>query len=473
MINFVMHEARAGQQGAREDFEQMLGLLVQTIHRNAHLVFADPGDWGIDVLVGNLNGRVTIWQAKYFVHKFERSQKRQVDESFQSAMQNAARRGYTVDRWILCIPLSLNPPMLQWWQDWQARREHEHPGMNVELWDENRLRSLLLQPEAIYVRRAYYELPSANDEAEEPLTFAAPRAVTSTVSWEGGAEYQLGGETYLLHDPACEWASPDRSYVWYEATAEQIEPVPVADRLMVRLRQVRMDRHTAAAEEQLAGLRAQGDLITQLTGRGGLPRLVREHTDGDGLTLVTALPSGRRWRELFGAEPGPAAAVTATVALAAAADLAAALAILHANGASHRALHPDALFIDGPFCRLRDAGLAAIPAIFDEGGIRVHGGETDRAATWQAPEQRRAAHTAGPATDVYQLASMVYRTLTGHPPAPTGSLPARAALPDLPESADWVLLRGLDADPARRPDIGQLAAAFRDGRRALSLGGIT
>jgi hypothetical protein len=66
MITFASHQARAGMAGASEDFEQMLGLLVRATSGEASLVFANPGDWGIDVLVGDLRGRVTVWQAKYF-----------------------------------------------------------------------------------------------------------------------------------------------------------------------------------------------------------------------------------------------------------------------------------------------------------------------------------------------------------------------------------------------------------------------
>src|ERR1700761_8244377 len=184
MINFIKHETRAGNQGAREDFEQMIGLLVQATHGYAHLVFANPGDWGIDVLVGDLNGRVMIWQAKYFIREFKQSQKSQVDESFQSAMRNAARQGYIVDRWTLCVPLSLDAPTLRWWQDWQARREREHPGMSGELWDETRLPSLLIPPQAIHVRRAYYEPPGGRDTPDEPLALASPWSVTPTASWQ-------------------------------------------------------------------------------------------------------------------------------------------------------------------------------------------------------------------------------------------------------------------------------------------------
>ena len=60
MINFAVHQARAGLAGASEDFEQMLGLLVRATCGEANLVFANPGDWGIDVVVGDLRGRVTV-----------------------------------------------------------------------------------------------------------------------------------------------------------------------------------------------------------------------------------------------------------------------------------------------------------------------------------------------------------------------------------------------------------------------------
>src|SRR2546430_5450572 len=50
--------------------------------------------WGIDVLVGDLNGRVKLWQAKFFVRGFGRSQREQVTSSFQSAMRAMGRHGH-------------------------------------------------------------------------------------------------------------------------------------------------------------------------------------------------------------------------------------------------------------------------------------------------------------------------------------------------------------------------------------------
>jgi hypothetical protein len=66
-INFFAHRVRAGD-GAWADFEQMLALLVQATEGHAHLIHSNPGDWGIDVLVGDMSGRVALWQAKYYIN---------------------------------------------------------------------------------------------------------------------------------------------------------------------------------------------------------------------------------------------------------------------------------------------------------------------------------------------------------------------------------------------------------------------
>ncbi len=155
MITFAAHQARAGTAGASEDFEQMLGLLVRATAGDGSLVFANPGDWGIDVLVGDLSGRVTVWQAKYFIRGVARSQQGQITASFDSALKAAAGHGYMLDRWVLCVPASMDGPATQWWQGWKAERERDN-GVTIELWDETRLRELLLRPEAADVRRHYY-----------------------------------------------------------------------------------------------------------------------------------------------------------------------------------------------------------------------------------------------------------------------------------------------------------------------------
>jgi hypothetical protein len=461
MINFHVHQVRAGSFGASEDFEKMLGLLVQATVGEANLVFPNPGDWGIDVLVGDLHGQVTIWQAKYFIRGVDKSQKSQIASSFEAALRAASAHGYRVARWVLCIPSSMDGPAMQWWQGWSNGRQRA-TGVAIELWDETRLRELLIQPAAAQVRRHYYN-PYRLDGVDERSTgdgsaVAAAVSVGSPESgqtWEGGAEYRLGGAAYVLHDGAAERPSRDRSWTWREATADRIEP----GHFRVRLRQVQVRRPIAAAVECLSGLRAQAELLASLDGRAGLPRLIDVQVQGRCVTVVTAHPPGLAWAQVFGPGQVPLDRLTAAAAVGAAGDVCAALGVLHERGCVHQGLHPDALFVDrGQRCFLRDVGLAAMSAA-PGGGQSVH----------LASEQARAFSAVDPRADVYQLAAVVYRTLTGHAPSPGASPPVRAVIPGFPEALDELLLRSLERDIDRRPaNIRVVSDGFARGGRALS-----
>jgi hypothetical protein len=176
-INFAAHQFRAGNMaGAREDFEQMLAMLVSGMYPGARLIAANPGDWGIDVLVGELSGLVLVWQSKYFWPAVSRSGQAQIRESFDSAVAAAARNGYRISKWTLCVPSSMDGPTARWWDNWRGRRQRE-TGVLIDLWHETTLRGLLVTPEAAHVRRHYYDpyVPGQSvgpvlREVEEPAT---------------------------------------------------------------------------------------------------------------------------------------------------------------------------------------------------------------------------------------------------------------------------------------------------------------
>ncbi|WP_433607738.1 hypothetical protein ACQP2P_33610 [Dactylosporangium sp. CA-139114] len=156
-INFAAHQLRAGNlAGARDDFEQMLAMLLAAIHPGARAISANPGDWGIDILLGELSGLVVIWQSKYFWPIVTRSHQGQIRESFDSAVAAAARHGYRLAQWVLCVPASMDAPTAQWWDNWRARRQRE-TGVQIELWHENVLRNLLVKPDCAHVRRHFYD----------------------------------------------------------------------------------------------------------------------------------------------------------------------------------------------------------------------------------------------------------------------------------------------------------------------------
>jgi hypothetical protein len=165
-INFAAHQVRANAQGARQDFEEMIGQLVHAVRPGvARMVAANPGDWGIDVFVGNLGGAVTVWQSKYFIPEVNKSHQAQIRESFDSAVKNAAKEGFTLTQWILGVPSSMDGPTTKWWDTWKRKKQREFEVV-IDLWDETELRSLLISPDAESVRRHYYE----------PAQAARPRA---------------------------------------------------------------------------------------------------------------------------------------------------------------------------------------------------------------------------------------------------------------------------------------------------------
>ncbi|MER7004277.1 hypothetical protein ABT297_14705 [Dactylosporangium sp. NPDC000555] len=182
-INFAAHQLRAGNlAGARDDFEQMLAMLLGAIHPGARAISANPGDWGIDILLGELSGLVVIWQSKYFWPIVTRAHQGQIRESFDSAVAAAARNGYRLAQWVLCVPASMDAPTAQWWDNWRARR-HRETGVQIELWHENVLRNLLVKPDCAHVRRHFYD-PYAG---ARPVPAQTPRPSLRHLPPEDGA----------------------------------------------------------------------------------------------------------------------------------------------------------------------------------------------------------------------------------------------------------------------------------------------
>jgi len=98
----------------------MISQLVQAVWPGVtRMVAANPGDWGIDVFAGDLGGLVTVWQSKYFMPEVTKAHQSQIRESFKSATENAAKLGFTLTRWILCVPASMDGLTTKWWDGWE------------------------------------------------------------------------------------------------------------------------------------------------------------------------------------------------------------------------------------------------------------------------------------------------------------------------------------------------------------------
>ncbi|MFJ6358649.1 hypothetical protein [Pseudarthrobacter oxydans] len=173
-VDFRFLETRfGGPAGARDAFERLIADIVGIVHPDVQEVQANPGDWGIDAYVGDLgqDGEVHIWQSKYFIHGFGKTQQGDVRDSYNAARKAAQENGYKIASWTLCVPCELDGPMLTWWEGWKKRTSKAHD-LTVSLQTAGRLRRRLQAPAAAGVRNHYFSpiftLPQARPDLEEP-----------------------------------------------------------------------------------------------------------------------------------------------------------------------------------------------------------------------------------------------------------------------------------------------------------------
>lgn len=155
-IDLAYLVSRTGSvEGARAAFEDMVRQLVAIEDDRVQDVRASaPGDWGIDALVGNLDGGdVSVWQAKYHM-AIGPSQRRQIATSLASLTRAAENHGFRVSRWTLCLPTDLSPAETTWWE--RFVKPYRTAGIDCQLWSRTQLLARLLAPEAAAVRGYYF-----------------------------------------------------------------------------------------------------------------------------------------------------------------------------------------------------------------------------------------------------------------------------------------------------------------------------
>ncbi len=144
------------------------------------------------------------------------------------------------------------------------------------------------------------------------------------------------------------------------------------------------------------------------------------------------------------------------------------VAAMHKAGLVHRGICPDNIILTGGGAA-RLCGYATL-------GLRTEGSELKNQLYegYSAPEQYSAAEFEGRYTDVYGLAAVFYRLLTGQTPVPapqrrvTDSLmPARRLEPEVPGYMSSVLLAAMRMDPGSRiQNVPELMGALTSQRAA-------
>lgn len=113
-------------EGARAAFENDCATLFNVIHkdRNVKTVKVSVGDGGIDVFIGNIGVEpISVIQCKFFLEDFGYSQKQQIKNSFNTVINS---KEFLTEKWILCIPRSLELKQNKWWCQWADAMKSKH-----------------------------------------------------------------------------------------------------------------------------------------------------------------------------------------------------------------------------------------------------------------------------------------------------------------------------------------------------------
>ena len=139
-------ESLYGIAGARIAFEKVCGDLFQAMHpplKRVGQIKGNPGDWGIDVFIGELGvERATVIQCKFFLDEIRRVQQDQIKASFERAITCSH---YQMKNWILCIPKELTGDEQLWFSAWKDSKIKEL-GLDpdfISIYDGNNIINLL------------------------------------------------------------------------------------------------------------------------------------------------------------------------------------------------------------------------------------------------------------------------------------------------------------------------------------------
>lgn len=120
-----------------DDIEALVSMFVCREVPNAFRIRPSQGDGGIDVCVPISTDHVEIYQVKKFAANLSDGQRAQITNSHNRIQEYAEKRGWTIDRWHLTLPLEPTPENTEWFDELEKSADFscEWKGLStIEAW---------------------------------------------------------------------------------------------------------------------------------------------------------------------------------------------------------------------------------------------------------------------------------------------------------------------------------------------------
>lgn len=116
---------------AWQSFEMLCYVIAKRLYPNGEFtpINGKGGDGGIEFYQTLPNGKIIIWQCKYF-DRLGNSQKNQIKDSYNTAVKN---HGARIEKWIICSPIDFTPAGDEWFKDFCKGK------LPIEAWGESEL----------------------------------------------------------------------------------------------------------------------------------------------------------------------------------------------------------------------------------------------------------------------------------------------------------------------------------------------
>ncbi len=114
----------------KERFEDLCKRILIAENSEIKTIDGSGGDQGVDSFEGIFNGKIKVYQFKFFLKRLNSSRKTQIKKSLKKAKEK-----HKLKEWILCLPMEFSPAEEKWFQNIKK----EHKGINIACWNIHRL----------------------------------------------------------------------------------------------------------------------------------------------------------------------------------------------------------------------------------------------------------------------------------------------------------------------------------------------